>query len=350
MHNQKFCFLLRIIYTVFVLTGCVQKQTDFLAMQKIDAHVHIRYSGSEFLEQAAKDNFKVIAILTDHYDIAWQQDFIDQQKNIHPEQFDYLTTFTMQGWDEPDWQEKTTAHLKNAFEKGAIGVKVWKNIGMEFKDKNDNFVMIDDSKFDPIFDFIESEGKTLTGHIGEPKDCWLPLDKMMASSNREYYKEYPEYHMYLHPELPSYEDHIKAYEHVLEKHPNSRYVACHLASIEWSMKELAMRLDRFPNMAVDLAARIDDLQLLEREPVRRFFMEYQDRILYGTDLSIKQEHDPKTFTAHMNNGWMQDWIYFSTDSVMTIPGIEKPVRGLNLPVPVLKKIYRVNAQKWYLGT
>lgn len=256
----------------------------------------------------------------------------------------------MQGWDEPDWQEKTTAHLKNAFEKGAIGVKVWKNIGMEFKDKNDNFVMIDDSKFDPIFDFIESEGKTLTGHIGEPKDCWLPLDKMMASSNREYYKEYPEYHMYLHPELPSYEDHIKAYEHVLEKHPNSRYVACHLASIEWSMKELAMRLDRFPNMAVDLAARIDDLQLLEREPVRRFFMEYQDRILYGTDLSIKQEHDPKTFTAHMNNGWMQDWIYFSTDSVMTIPGIEKPVRGLNLPVPVLKKIYRVNAQKWYLGT
>lgn len=226
-------------------------------------------------------------------------------------------------------------------------MNVWKNIGMQFQDKNGHFVMIDDPKFDPIFDFIESHGKKLTGHIGEPRHCWLPVEKMLASSNCEYYEEQPQYHIYLHPEFPAYEDHIKAYECMLEKHPTIRYMGCHLASLEWSLEELARRLDRFPNMAVDLAARIDDLQILEREEVRQFFIKYQDRILYGTDLSIKEKPDPKAYTEHMHQTWLQDWVYFATDSIITISGIEKPVRGLDLPASVLRKISRVNAQKWY---
>ena len=346
--------MIRLIWLVcscffLIFTGCSEKKLDFTSILKIDAHVHIRYTGPEFLDQAVDDNFKTIVILTDHYDIHWQQDFINQQRKSHPNQFQYLTTFSMEGWDEPDWQEKTIAHLEKSFEYGATGVKVWKDIGMEFKDANGQFIKIDHPRFDSVIDFIESQNKTLAGHIGEPKDCWLPIDKMIASSNKRYYSSHPEYHMALHPEYPSYEDQIQSYEHMLEKHPNLRYVGCHLASIEWSMKELGKMLDKFPHMAVDLAARIDDIQLLDREEVRTFFIKYQDRILYATDLSIKESHDPEEYAEHSHKVWLRDWTYFSTDSIKTIKGIDQPVRGLELPLTVLKKIYQTNAQKWYPG-
>jgi len=315
--------------------------------KKIDSHIHIKQNGSEFLDQAKDDNFYVINIFVDHNNVQWYKNFLQQQRKHHPEQFKYITTFQIEGWDDPDWQEITLQHIKSEFEDGAIGVKVWKNIGMVFRDKDSNFVMIDDPKFDPIFDFIESQNKTLTGHIGEPRDCWLPLEEMLAGSNRQYYSSHPQYHMFKHPEYPSYEDQINSYARMLEKHPNLRYVGCHLGSIEWSMKELAKMLDRFPNMAVDLAARIDDIQIQDTKEVRDFFINYQDRILYGTDPEIDEHDNATKYAKKMHDRWMSDWTYFSTDSVMTIKGIDNPVKGLNLPQKVLEKIYWENAREWY---
>jgi predicted TIM-barrel fold metal-dependent hydrolase len=332
---------------ILLNSGCSDRSLSFSELEKIDAHIHLRYTGVEFLDQAASDRFQVIAILTDHYDIPWQLGFLEIQAENRPQQFKYLTTFTMKGWDEPDWQQNTLNQLKTEFAKGALGVKVWKNIGMEFRDKNGDFVMIDNPGFDPIIDFIETNDKTLTGHIGEPRDCWLPLEQMIVPSNREYYSANPNYHMYQHPEYPSYETQISSYERMLEKHPNIRYVACHLGSIEWDMKELAKRLDRFPNMAVDLAARVDDIQFLEQTEVRDFFIQYQDRILYGTDLSIREHHDPLAYAQEMHRTWKNDWRYFATDSLLTIEGLDKPVVGMHLPPQVLQKIYYSNAKKWY---
>ena len=135
--------------------GCAEKQPDFASLRKIDAHFHIRHSGPEILAQAAADNFRVISPMVDHgdsNDLFRQRKFSDQRRQHRPEQFAYLTAFPIEGWDEPDWQENTIAYLKQEFENGAIGVKVWKNIGMVFKDRNGAFVMIDDPKFDPIID------------------------------------------------------------------------------------------------------------------------------------------------------------------------------------------------------
>ncbi|MFC1481381.1 amidohydrolase family protein [Candidatus Neomarinimicrobiota bacterium] len=332
---------------LLLMFSCAKEVVKFETLEKIDAHVHVRYGGTEFLDQAVKDNFKVVVIILDHYEIDTQLEYVEQQKGLHPKQFAYTTAFPIAGWDEPDWQSKTIERLRKAFESGASGVKIWKNIGMEFKDVDGKFVTIDDPKFDPIIDFIESQGKTLTAHLGEPRDCWLPLDEMLGNSNRNYYEGHPEYHMYQHPEYLSYEEQIEAMERMLDKHPNVRYVGCHLASIEWSVQELAARLDRFPNMAVDLAERIDDLQLLDRDEVRQFFIDYQDRLLYATDFGIDEEDDVAAATQQIHDIWMQDWVYFSTDKDMTIKGIDQPVKGLDLPPEVLKKIYRDNALKWY---
>ncbi len=336
---------------VLGLLGCARGKRDCHSLHKIDAHVHVRYSGPEFLGQASADGFSVLAIVTDHHAIPEQQRWIDVQRTMHPASVAFLTSFTVQNWDLPDWGEKTITGLKRAFDRGALGVKVWKNIGMELKDKYGSFVMIDDVRFDPIVDFIESQNKTLTGHIGEPHDCWLPLDQMAAGSNRRYYANNPQYHMALHPEYPSYEDQIRSVSDMLKKHPNVRYVGCHLASIEWNIKKLSQFLDTFPNAAVDLAARVDDIQYLDRKELRNFFIRYQDRILYGTDLEINESRNPADYAKRMHKTWTDDWKYFSSDSLVNISGSDPPIqtRGLRLPESVLGKIYRGNAVKWYPG-
>jgi len=130
---------------------------DFMKMEKIDIHCHISVERHSFMEQAIKDNFRILTINTDafvHPTIEEQQDFAIKQIAAFPGHLHYLTAFNLKGWDEPGWKEKTIAYLDDSFKKGAIGIKVWKNIGMVEKDKNGKFIMIDDPKFDPIFDYL----------------------------------------------------------------------------------------------------------------------------------------------------------------------------------------------------
>src|SRR5262249_30595921 len=146
--------------------------------------------------------------------------------------------------------------LTTAFDNGAVAVKVWKNIGMDLRDANQRLVMIDDAKFDPVFAFIAGRGKPLIGHQGEPRNCWLPLEQMTVNNDREYFREHPQYHMFLHPEMPSYEQQIQARDRMLARHPAMKFVGAHLASLEWSVDELARFLDSHPDATVDLAARM----------------------------------------------------------------------------------------------
>jgi predicted TIM-barrel fold metal-dependent hydrolase len=271
----------------------------------------------------------------------------------YPETIAFATTFSMDGFGEPDWEERTLKWLEKSFNEGAIALKVWKDIGMTFQDKEGNFILIDDPRFDPIFDFVESEGKTLVNHNGEPKNCWLPLSEMTVKGDSNYFANHPQYHMYLHPEYPSYEQLNAARDRMLEKHPGMRYVGCHLGSLEWNVEELASTLDRFPNMSVDMAARISHFKVQEWDKVRNFIIQYQDRLLYATDVGIR-ENDPGGSSLEkaqhiLNDTWLRDWEYFTTDQMFTQDDKVKEYQGLKLPVSVLKKIYYENAARMYPG-
>ena len=258
----------------------------------------------------------------------------------------------MENWGHADWQKTTLATIEQGFARGAVAVKVWKEIGMVVKDPDGRYVMIDDARFDPIFDYIQSRNKTLVGHLAEPRNCWLPLESMTVDSDGEYYKEHPQYHGFLHPEVPGYWEQIKARDHVLEKHPHLRFVGCHLGSLEYDVDELAKRLDKYPNFAVDMAARIVHFQVQEQGKVRRFIIKYQDRLLYGTDNEINADKsDPAARIRYLDAVYRNDYRYFGTGQELEVPEI-KPhfkVRGLALPPAVLKKIYYENAVKWYPG-
>ena len=125
------------------------------------------------------------------------------------------------------------------------------------------------------------------GHLLEAfKRWWLPIDSMTVPGDSSYFTNNPQHHMYLHPEYPSYEAQLDARDNMLTKHPDLIFVGAHLGSLEWNVAELAKRLDRFPNMAVDIAARMNHLQIQDRSTVREFFINYEDRLLYGTDIGV----------------------------------------------------------------
>jgi hypothetical protein len=193
-------------------------EADFATLDKIDVHVHINSPGSALLDQAAADHFRLLTINVDYPDFPPLPDQSRIAQSLvasHPDTLAYAASFSMHGWDDPGWQEQTIARLDAAFAAGAVAVKVWKNIGMEFRDKQGRLVMIDDPKFDKVFDFIRERHRVLIGHQGEPHNCWLPIARMTVNNDKEYFREHPQYHMFLHPELPSYEDQMAARDRML---------------------------------------------------------------------------------------------------------------------------------------
>ncbi len=144
---------------------------------------------------------------------------------------------------------------------------------------------------------------------------------------------------------------------MLEKHPDLLFVGAHLGSVEWSVEELAKRLDKYPNMAVDMAERISHLQyqaLTDWQKVHDFLVKYQDRLLYATDLRIaasditaKGLREPADVQKHAHEVWLRHWRFFTTDEMMRVPKVDGEFKGMKLPKEVVDKIYRENAEKWF---
>ena len=337
-------------------------EADFAKVKKFDAHVHANLDDPAFLAVARRDGFELLSINVDYPDfpaLADQARIAEKMHAIDPVRFHYATTFTMKGFGTPGWAERTDAALDAALAKGAVGVKVWKNIGMVERDPAGKRVFLDDPRFDPVMAHIQSKGVPLIAHQGEPKNCWLPLDQMTTENDRSYFKAHPEYYMYLHPEEPRYEALMAARDRFVERHPKLAFDGAHMASLEWSVDELARFFDRHPNAVVDIAARITQVQsqsTADRAKVRAFFIKYQDRLMYGTDLT-QSPPDPKAraqnppvtddFGAEADRVWRSDWRYLATPLAQRVDAINADAAGLALPRTVIDKLYYANARRFF---
>ena len=128
------------------------------------------------------------------------------------------------------------------------------------------------------------------------------------------------------------------------------FIGAHLGSLEWSVDELSKALDRFPNMAVETAARMGQIfhqTSTQRDKVREFFIKYQDRVLYGTDIGASGRESEGLLIKEMRDTWMRDWQYFVTQDTLTSGLVNSPYQGLKLPRDVVDKIYYRNALKWF---
>ena len=313
---------------------------------KIDAHFHSTFYDPIFEKIASTYNVRYVNINTDAkvFPSMNEQETVAcdySKKDRH--RFAYIASFEMNGWENEVWYEKTIRGISQSLEKGAVGVKIWKNIGMEIiKPSDKSYLMIDDAFFDPLFNFFSDNQIPVLTHFGEPKNCWLPLEEMTSNRNRIYYEKHPEFHAYLHPEIPGYELQIQARDNVLEKHPDLIFVGAHLGSLEWSYEELSKRLDKYPNFDVDLSSRLGHLQLQsvhKHDGVRDFFIKYADRIIYGTDAY----DNPERLTSSLIN----DWNFLATNSDCTSAEVDGIFKGINLPEEILYKIYFENATRVY---
>ncbi|MBW8844795.1 MAG: amidohydrolase family protein [Burkholderiales bacterium] len=328
---------------------------DYGRVVKIDAHLHLHNPAPAFMAAAKRQNFKVLTINVDYPDfppLDDQQRVAIELKKQFPQDVAWAASFPVVGSDQPGWLPATRQRIDAAMKAGAVGVKVWKNIGMSLRDAQDRLVMIDDGRFAPLFDDFVKQGIPLLGHQGEPHNCWLPLDKMTVNNDREYFKAHPQYHMALHPEMPSWEQQMAARDRMLAAHPGLRFIGVHLASLERDVDELAAFLDRFPEAKVDVAARIGQLQYQsqrDRERVRRFFIKYQDRLLYGSDMSQAPDQDGAALAREAEGVWRMHWRYFNTAESFKVSDLDKPVQGLALPKAVVDKLYHLNAERSFPG-
>lgn len=366
IHPTRTARLGVILAVAVAVVGVARAETpytaaDFTRVRKFDSHVHVNTAGGVFLRIAAQDGFEILSINVDYPDfppLARQADIAHKLLKADPEHFHFATTFSMKGFGGKNWTADTIRHIDAEVQRGALAVKVWKNIGMVEKDAQGHFIMLDDPGFDGVMKHLAERGIPLIAHQAEPKNCWLPLDAMTTDNDRSYFRDHPEYYMYLHPEMPSYETLMAARDRFVARHPKLKFVGAHLASLEWSVDRIAQFLDAYPNATVDLAARMTQVQYQSKsdyDKVRRFFIKYQDRILYGTDLTedppsaSERAQNPPTnmaqFAKEADGFWRSDWIYLATADRQRIDAIKAVVRGLALPRSVIDKIYYANARR-----
>jgi len=320
---------------------------------KIDGHIHYNTIRPDLLEYGAEKDIMFLSIITDVPEfpsIEEQLATVVELKKTYGNRLNFATTFSCQDWGTKKWLESSLETIERSMALGAKGVKIWKNIGMSVTDRNGHYVRIDDPAFDPIFQYLEKHNIVVLGHNGEPKNCWLPLDDMTVESDRDYFSVHPEYYMYLHPEIPNYEEQLRARDSLLKRHPKLRFVGLHLASLEWDVDKVAAWLDRFPTTMVDLAERIVHVQyqtLLDWQKVYNFFIDYQDRIIYGTDIITNNNLVTNKLKKYLDERYQLDWTFFAEEMAMSVPEVKGVFKGLGLPKTVLQKIYYSNAAKTY---
>ncbi|HET7212294.1 MAG TPA: amidohydrolase family protein, partial [Terriglobia bacterium] len=248
----------------------------FAAVAPIDTHVHVYKDDPAFAAMVKRLDLRMVNICV----IDDRDPFF---KSLEPQRSDELkvrkltdgraafcTTFSPYGFEKPGFKGKANSQLNHDFANGAVAVKIYKVMGMEMKNKAGKYVMPDDPAFEPVYQDIAAHHITVVAHIAEPDSCWKAPDPQ--SPDYSYYKEHPQEYAYAHPEWPSKATILAARDHLLAENPRLRVVGAHLGSMETDVDQIAQRFDRYPNFAVDTAARVQYLMMQPREKVTAFLM------------------------------------------------------------------------------
>jgi predicted TIM-barrel fold metal-dependent hydrolase len=309
------------------------------AFEKIDVHTHYFAPRSYLVPMLERWHARAVILnyTMGEPDSLVRRRWADVLALAHgaPDRFWMATTFDPTAIDRPDFAARTLLQLRTDFADGAVMLKIWKDLGLMVRDRSGRFVQIDDPRLQPIWDFLSAQHILVLEHSADPREGWRPLDR--KSPNYYYFSRNPDHDPYLHPEVPRWETVIAARDRWLARNPGLIVIGAHFGSMADDLDALSRCLDSFPNFNVDVADRLRDMRRLPVERVRRFFMAYPDRILFGTDLStlgseagmdsaaVRKEQKQ---TEGQYAGW---WDYTS--------------RTLRLPAPVLTKFFSGNARR-----
>jgi len=262
-----------------------------------------------------------------------------------------FVTMTEPAWtraSEPGyagWQAEEIARAKAA---GAVGVKVLKTLGLYLRDGGPNgaLVKVDDPRFDPMWDACGRLGLPVAMHVGDPEAFFLPIDRF--NERYEELSAHPDWSFYGR-DFPSFTAILEARDRVFARHPNTTFVALHVGHFSENLQAVGEMLDKYPNVNVEIAARIGELGRQPRTAAR-FFDRYQDRILFGTDaIPLGTETPQQVFGADLYHIYYRfletDDEYFDYAPAPKPPQGRWRIYGLALPEPILRKVYHANAER-----
>jgi predicted TIM-barrel fold metal-dependent hydrolase len=238
------------------------------------------------------------------------------------------------GVERDDFTQLSLERLERLVEHGACGIKFWKDIGLTVRDASGALLRVDDERLAPIFDKAAELDIPVMFHTADPDAFFTPIDRF-----NERYEElaaHPDWSFYGLP--VSKASLLEQRDRVIARHPRTTFVAAHLAESSEDLGYVARLLDLYPNLYIDMSARIAELG---RQPytAREFVIKYADRILFGTDLLP----DVDMYRLHYRFLETDDQ-YFEYPSHASRQG-RWNIYGLFLPADVLEKIYRTNALK-----
>ena len=227
----------------------------------------------------------------------------------------------------PDYPQRAVRELVHCYEKGARGVGelIDKGWGLQGgQPPRRERLHFDDPRLDAFWEKCAELKLPVNMHIADHPSCWQPL-----GPNQERTPDFQHFNMY-ERDVPSYEELLAMRDRLIEKHPRTIFIACHLSNQGNDLGALAAALDRFPNLFLDVGARDYELGRQPRNALR-FLAGYQDRVMFGTDMG----RDKKMY---------QEWWRLLETADEYLPGrVWWPYYGLDLPDPLLKSLYRDNA-------
>lgn len=255
---------------------------------------------------------------------------VNNIRSAAPKRFTVFANINFNGIGENGWTEKAVKQLEEDVKNGAMGLKIFKNLGFSVKDNSGKRVTVDDERLDAIWKKCGELKIPVLIHTADPKQFWEPLDKsnerwleLITRPNRKRSNTDP----------APWQQLIDEQHRMFKKHPNTTFIAAHFDWHANDLDKLSRFMEDMPNIYVEFGAIIAELG---RQPIAatKFFTKYQDRILFGKD-----SWEPEEYTTYFRVLETKDE-YF--------PYHKKyhafwSMYGMGLPDEILKKIYYRNA-------
>jgi predicted TIM-barrel fold metal-dependent hydrolase len=252
-----------------------------------------------------------------------------------------------EGINDPGWPARTAAELERNFLAGAAGLKINKVLGLDLKNTDGSYIQADDRRFDAVWEMCAKHNKPVMIHTSDSYGRFFPIGPENERYEAGLWRSSPEGNYY-QTGHPAHEVIEKARENMHARHPKTRFVNAHVAMLYYDMDKVAAFLDKYPNADVEISAAVQDLG---RAPllIRKFFLKYQDRILFGSD------GNPGRGAEEF---WLPHWRFLETyDEHFDHPAqIRSPtgaplhgrwrISGIGLPDDVLRKVYYGNALRY----
>ncbi len=331
----------------------------------IDFHTHISFSAKaekgvqlsperhylgtpqELLAVMDRKNIKMMVNLTGGYENGLV-DAVEKYDRAYPGRFLTFTEPSYSHFKEADYPKLQGQAIEQAHRNGARGLKILKTLGLYLRENitSGTLVKIDDPRFDPMWDACGQLNMPVAIHISDPVAFFTPTDRF--NERYEELNNHPDWSFY-GGDFPSNAELLAARNRVMERHPKTQFVTLHFGNFSENLQNVAENLDRYPNMYVDMAARIGELG---RQPFtcKKFFDKYQDRILFGTDATPHGDEFPqqvfndKLYEIYYRFLETEDE-YFDYAPAKIPPQGRWRIYGIQMPDTVLRKVYHDNAAR-----